>query len=330
MTLAWTRAPTRTCSPNAPFVRDRRTPADQDSGMSKIIVIGAGPVGSHTSALLASKGHHVTLVSRRGGSSTNPRIEHVSADARDSASLRRAAQGARTIVNCAMPAYNRWPEEFPQIGMASLSVAAEVGATLVTLSNVYGYGRVSGPIREDTALSPHTVKGRVRAGMWDLVQRRSDVQGTEVRASDYLGQGAVTYFSLFVLPGIRTGEESAFPGNLDTPHSWSYTKDVAATLVAAVGSAASWGRVWHVPSHATSVRHLASATARLVNRGEPRLRRLRGDELQGLAAADSMMREVAEMSYLFDEPCILDSAQTQEVLGVTASPMEEALLDTLR
>ena len=77
-------------------------------------------------------------------------------------------------------------------------------------------------------------------------------------------------------------------------------------------------------------RDLALAFARLENRPAPQLRRMRDDELRTLAVADTMMREVAERVYLFDEPCILDGARTQEVLGVAASPLEEAMRDTLR
>jgi len=297
--------------------------------MSKFLVIGAGPTGSHTAALLASKGHDVTVATRRGGSPGLPRIAHVAADARDASALARLAEGAEAIINCGMPAYDRWPEEFPQMGSAVLSAAASARARLVTLSNVYGYGRVSAPIKESHPLVPHTVKGRVRAGMWDLALR-SGVSATEVRASDYLGQGAITYFNLFVLPGLLKEEECAFPGDLDASHSWTYTKDVAATLAAAAGSDASWGRAWHVPSHVASVRALAERSARLANLGEPRLRTLTEPEVLHLAAGDSMMREVAEMTYLFTSPCVIDSHETEETLGVSASPLHEALVDNLR
>lgn len=297
--------------------------------MSKFLVIGAGPTGSNTAALLASQGHDVTVVTRRGGSSTQARVAHVAADARDAGALASLAEGAQAIVNCAMPAYDRWPEEFPQIGAAVLLAADRAGARLVTLSNVYGYGRVGGPILESHPLVPHTVKGRVRAGMWDLVLR-SAVPATEVRASDYLGQGAITYFNLFVLPGLLKGEESTFPGDLDTPHSWTFTRDVAATLAAAAGSDQSWGRAWHVPSHVASVRELAGKSATLASLPPPRLRAFTAPELSQLAAADPMMREVAEMTYLFDSPCVLDSRETEAALGVSASPLDEALADNLR
>jgi nucleoside-diphosphate-sugar epimerase len=235
----------------------------------------------------------------------------------------------KTLVNCAMPAYDRWPEEFPALGASVLAVAAEVGADLVTLSNVYGYGRVAGPLREDHALVPHTVKGRVRAGMWDLV-RRSGVRATEVRASDFLGRGAVAYFNIFVLPGLLKGEACAFPGDLDATHSWTFTQDAAATLVAAAGSEASWGRVWHVPSSVASIRELAVLTAEQAGVARPALRRMPLAELQALAAAVPVMREVEEMTYLFEGPCVLDSRETERLLGVQASPLEVAVADNLR
>lgn len=297
-------------------------------GMNNILVIGAGPTGSNTAALLASKGHHVTLVSRRGTPASHPGVRHVAADVNDPQTMRELATGVDTLINCAMPAYDRWPEEFPPIGSAALSVAAAVGARLVTLSNVYGYGPVEGPLRENHALAPHTVKGRVRAGMWDLA-RRSGVPVAEVRASDFLGHASVGYFNLFVLPALLKGEESVFPGDLDAAHSWSFTLDVAATLAAAATSQQSWGRAWHVPSSTACVRELANATARLAKLGAPRLRRMTAEELRQAAEADTMMAEVAEMVYLFERPFLLDASETQRLLGVSATPLEQVLADNL-
>lgn len=292
------------------------------------LVIGAGPTGRNCAFLLASAGHPVALVSRRGGQGAHPRITHIAADASDARALASIAQGVKTIINCAMPAYDRWPEEFPPIASAVLHAAKAAGADVVTLSNIYGYGRFSGPLTEDTPLAPHTVKGRVRAAMWDAALR-SGPRVTEVRASDYLGQGAVTYFSLFALPGALKGEVSRFPGDVDLAHSWSFTKDVARTLVAACASDASWGRAWHVPSRVASVRQLAEMAAAAVGAATPQLARLPREELIALAAADPMMREVAEMAYLFESECILDSRETERLLGLSASPLEEALRDTL-
>jgi nucleoside-diphosphate-sugar epimerase len=292
------------------------------------LVIGAGPTGTLTARLLASSGRQVRIVSRRGGGELSSHVEHMAANASDADQLIRLAHGAETIINCAMPSYDRWPEEFPAINSAVLRAAEAAGADVVTLSNVYGYGHVSTPMLEDLPLQPHTVKGRVRAGMWDLA-KRSSVRVTEVRASDYLGHGAVTLFSLFVLPGILAARPAAFPGDIDAPHSWSYTKDVARTLVAAAESSDSWGRAWHVPSNIATVRDLAAAAAAIAEVAAPSLSRVPNSQVQELAADDRMMREVAEMTYLFEASYILDSQEPQRVLGVSAATLDEALRDTL-
>jgi len=311
------------------FVRDAGHVWMSNLGMTAFtLIVGAGPTGIHTSRLLASSGRRVRIVTRRGGKAADANVERVAADASDPAQLALLAQGADCIINCAMPSYDRWPEEFPAINSAVLSAAQSVGADVVTLSNIYGYGRFSGPLSEDGPLQPHTVKGRVRAAMWDLA-KRSSVRVTEVRASDYLGQGAITYFSLFVLPGVLSGEPAYFPGDPDVPHSWSYTRDVARTLVAAAASEASWGRAWHVPSNEVSVRQLAIAAADLAKAPPPQIGRMPDSQVNELAAGDSMMREVAEMTYLFQTPCVLDSRETQRLLGLSASDINVAVRDTL-
>lgn len=296
---------------------------------SHILVIGAGPTGCATAERFASQGLAVTIVSRRGAGPRHPRITRAAADASDRDALRRLAAGARTIVNCAMPAYDRWPEEFPAIGTAVLAAAADAGADLVTLSNVYGYGQVEGPFTEGLPLVPHTVKGRVRAGMWDLALR-SGVRATEVRASDYIGRGAASLFTLAVLPGLLRGEALAFPGDLDAAHGWSWTHDVAATLVAAADCEESWGRAWHVPSRVASVRELAAMLAAEAKVAAPVLDRLRPEAFRALASADPVMREVVEMAYLYERPCVLDSRQAEAALGVSASAWEASLWDTLQ
>lgn len=294
-----------------------------------ILLIGAGPTGTATALRFALRGQPVTLVSRRGTGPQHPLVTRIAADASDARGLARLATGARTVVNCAMPPYHRWPEEFPAIGAATLAAAEAAGADLVTLGNVYGYGRVAGPMAEDLPLMPHTVKGRVRAGMWDL-SRRSAVRATEVRASDYIGRGAASLFTLTVLPGLLEGQPVGFAGDLDATHSWSWIGDVADTLVAAAGCEASWGRAWHVPSRVASVRELAAMLASAAGVAEPLLTRVDAAALQAMADADPVMREVLEMAYLYDEPSVLDSRETERLLGVAAAPWETSLQDTLR
>lgn len=295
---------------------------------SSHLVIGAGPTGTQTALLLAEAGDTVTVATRRGSGPAHPRIACVALDATDGDALARQAEGTATLFNCAMPRYDRWPQDFPPIAAAVLHAARHAGAALVMLGNVYGYGEVDGPLTEDLPLAPPTAKGRVRAAMWQDALA-SGVRVAEVRASDYLGRTAGSLYTWMTLPALLRGEPAAYAGDLDAPHSWTFTRDVATTLVAAARNERSWGGAWHVPSHDLSARELSQRFAAAAGRPLPRLERMTTAALRALGESDSIMAEVVEMAYLYERPLRLDWTMTRAVLGVEATPLEQVMADTL-
>lgn len=295
---------------------------------SSHLIVGAGPTGTHTARLLAEAGDNVTLVTRRGHGPLHQNIARVALDATDGEALARLAAGHATVFNCAMPRYDRWPQDFPPIAAALLHAARYTGAALVMLGNVYGYGEVDGPLTADLPMAPHTAKGRVRAAMWQDALA-SGVRVTEVRASDYLGHGASSLYTLMTLPALLRGEPAPYAGDLDAPHSWSYTRDVAATLVAAARDERSWSRAWHVPSHDLSARELSRRFATAAGLPAPVLERMPLTALRALGETDSILAEVVEMAYLYERPLRLDAAATRNALGIEATALEQILADTL-
>jgi nucleoside-diphosphate-sugar epimerase len=256
------------------------------------------------------------------------------ADATDVTRLTELTKGASALFNCAMPAYYRWPTEFPPINTALLTAAERAGATYVLLGNAYGYGQVEGPVHEGTPMAPTSVKGQVRSGMWAEALARHEagrVRVTEVRAIDFIGQGAYSVFTLMVAPQVLAGEPVVVPADLDAPHSWSYTGDVASTLVAASQDHRAWGRAWHVPSTATlSIRELATRLAELVGRPVPELFSMSQEDLAAAAASDPVAGELPEMQYMYRRPFILDASLTERAFGLSPTPLDEALLDAAR
>lgn len=301
--------------------------------MSFHVVVGAGATGAELARLLAEAGDTVRLVSRRGLGPQHPRIERVAADANDSERLVALTRGAATLFNCAMPPYDRWPEEWPPLAASLLRTAERTQAAYVMLGNVYGYGPATKPLTEDLPLRATTRKGRVRTTMWlDALEahRQGRVRAVEVRAADFLGHGAVSLFTLMIAPGVRAGERIAFPADLDAPHSWTSTVDAARTLAAVSRRPDAFGQPWHVPSTVASVREVTRKFAGLVGAPSPRLEAMPAAQLAELAAANSMMAELPEMAYLWDAPFVLDAARTERELGITATPLDEVLRETAR
>ncbi|MFI9251210.1 NAD-dependent epimerase/dehydratase family protein [Streptomyces sp. NPDC053069] len=299
--------------------------------MSLHVIVGAGATGSATARLLADAGEQVRLVTRRGSGPAHERIERIAADATDAVGLIELTTGAVTLFNCAMPTYDRWPSEFPPLAAALLSAAERTGADYVMLGNTYGYGPVDGRVTEDLPLAPTSVKGRVRARMWHDARAAHEagrVRVTEVRANDYLGAGAYSPFTLMVGAQVLAGSPVSYPGDLDAPHSWTYTTDAARTLVAAARHEESWGRAWHVPSTSQApVRELAARLASAAAAPAPRLGRMTTAELEEIGRTNSVMAEFPEMLYLYDRPNILDASFTAAVLDIAPTPIDVVLDD---
>jgi nucleoside-diphosphate-sugar epimerase len=288
------------------------------------VVVGAGPVGRETARLLAKDGHNVILTSRNAGALDIADVRAISSDATNAAQLAAIRKGADAIFMCAMAAYHRWPTDFFPIMDGTVKAAEQVGARLVVLGNVYGYGgRAVSPLTPDLEPDPTTGKGTTRHIMWQRALR-SSVPALEIRASDYLGDGAVAYFSLLALPSLLKREPVAFLGDLDAVHAWSFTKDTAKTLVAASRFTGEWGRAFHVPSQSASVRELVQRFAAALKIDVPSLSRLTAADLEGIGFSEGI-----EMSYLFEKPLLLDAGETEELLGVTASSLDTMVHDTL-
>ena len=52
--------------------------------------------------------------------------------------------------------------------------------------------------------------------------------------------------------------------------------------------------------------------------------------LRALGLVNPTMRELVEMQYQFEEPFVVDSSKITNKLGVAATPVEDALAETLR
>jgi nucleoside-diphosphate-sugar epimerase len=295
--------------------------------MALHVIVGAGRVGTDTATLLAEAGHRVRVVTRRGNGPEHPAVERVAADAADAAGLSALAQGAAAIYNCASPLYHRWLTDWPPLASALLTAAERSGASLITMSNLYGYGEVSGPISTQTPLSATHPKLRLRADMWRTAlaaHRAGRIRATEVRASDYLEANSL--FSEAVAGPVRSGRRAYVPAPLDVPHSWTSVRDAARTLVAVAQDERALGRAWHVPTDPPlTIRQLATRLAEVAGAPPPKLTAITYPVLWTAGLVAPMARELRTTRYQFTRPFVVDASETTELFGLEPTPLAEAL-----
>lgn len=299
------------------------------------VILGKGPVGTATAALLSARGDKVRVLSRSGGPAGSP-VEHVAVDAADAAALAEASDGADVIYNCANPVdYHRWAEQWPPMARALLDAAERTGAVLVTVSNLYGYGRVHGPITEATPLSTEGTKGRVRVEMWDEAlarHREGRLRMVEVRAADFYGPGITAggHLGERVVPKVLAGRRVQLLGNLDVAHSFTYVPDVARSLLRVGGDERAWGRAWHVPTApAVSQRKMVEMLCEAAGVAPVKVSRIPWPVLRAVGLAVPMMREMFETRNQLDDPFVLDSSEFTRTFGDEPTPLTRGLSDTV-
>ncbi|NQX11446.1 NAD-dependent epimerase/dehydratase family protein [Microbacteriaceae bacterium VKM Ac-2855] len=298
-----------------------------------ILILGAGLIGRDLSTRLIDRGDTVTVASRRG--TPVPGARAVALDVADSAALTRAADGADVIVNAINPRYGEWPTAWPPAFAAIAATASATSAAVVQMGNLYSYGRAVMPMTESSPEQPTEEKGRIRMRGWRTILEAADRSGfraVEVRASDYFGPTADSNAHLgsdFFGP-VLAGRTARVVGDPSLAHSWAFLPDIVRTLEAAIDAHGDGSRIWHVPPASDlprtrileQLRDRYGATGRISRYPDVVLRAI------GLFSPD--LREVQRSSYQFTAPFIDDASETTRLLGITATPWDEALEATVR
>ena len=298
--------------------------------MTAQLVVGAGLIGRPLAERLAARGDRVTIGTRSGSKVAGATSLVLNAGDRDS--FTRAAAGAASIFLCTNPRYTDWTTQWPSMIDAAISAASATGAALVVMGNLYPYGSPTGPMTEHSPETTTEAKGLVRKEGWRKLRaahERGELRGVEVRASDYFGPGATgtAHLGETFFTSILTSKTARVVGSPGLTHSWSYLPDIVSTLIAAADHGGEWGRLWHVPSAAASRVEIADqVNQRFGTHGK--VAAYPQWLLRSLGAVNPMMHEIWASSYQFRVPYLIDAAETQRELGVSATPLADALATT--
>ena len=105
--------------------------------------------------------------------------------------------------------------------------------------------------------------------------------------------------------------------------------DIAAGLATLGTDARAAGQVWHLPGPPTvTTRAFLDLVAVQVGH-RVGVRSLPRRAVRVLGLVNPMMRELAEMSYQFDEPFVLDASRYESVFGAAGTPLAAAIAATV-
>jgi nucleoside-diphosphate-sugar epimerase len=153
------------------------------------------------------------------------------------------------------------------------------------------------------------------------------------RASDYFGPrgGAQSMLGDRVIPAALAGKTATVLGDPDQPHTYTYLPDIGEGLAVLGEHPDAPGEVWHLPNDpdTRTTRQLVDAIYRLAGQPKTKLRSTPALLLRALGVTNPTVRELLELQYEFQEPFIVDSTKIAAKLEVHATPLDQALADTL-
>lgn len=198
------------------------------------------------------------------------------------------------------------------------------------------YGATNGtPMTEEMPHNPHTRKGKVRSELSKAAlaaHQAGKVNVTIGRGSDFFGPWGLeqtTMGSRAFYP-ILQGKAAQMTGRVDLPHTHTFIKDFGRALVLLGERSEAGGQVWHVPNDMPRITQGELVKLFADEAGLPakisRIGKL-GWVLIGLFVPAA--KETVEMMYEFDQPFIVDSSKFERAFGMKATPMREAIKETV-
>lgn len=298
-------------------------------------ILGAGgAIGSELVRELSQAGKQVRLVGR------NPKIvqgatETVVADISDLEQTIRAVSGSTVVYLLIGLKYDFkvWRELWPRIMNNVIEACKRSNAKMIFFDNVYMYGKVSGPMTEETPFNPCSKKGEIRARIATTLLdeiKAGTLNAMIARSADFYGPRAMTSVAnMLVFDKFVKGGTASWLVNDLVPHSFTYTPDAARSLVLLADSGSAWNQTWHIPT--ASNPPTGNEFIRMVAKAfgvKFKYRVLSRPVIRIAGLFDSNIRESYEMLYQSDSKYLFDSSRFSKAFSFEPTSYVEGIKGT--
>jgi len=300
-----------------------------------ITILGAGgAIGNELIKLLAAKNQPFRLVGRNP-KATPGATETLAADLTDKDQTIRAVAGSSVVHLLVGLKYDHklWQELWPRVMSNTIEACKRARAKLLFFDNVYMYGKVSGPMTEETPFNPCSKKGEIRAKIATTLINESKAGGLAAmiaRSADFYGPDTRNGVpNLLVFEPFAKKQKASWLVNDSVPHSFTYTPDAAQSLVQLAERASAWNQTWHVPTTPnplTGKEFVALAAKELGV--APKYRVLSRPILRIAGWFDPLVAESYEMLYQSDSPYLFDSSKFVREFGFAGTPYADGIRTT--
>jgi len=265
-------------------------------------------------------------------------LELIQGDVQDPNAVAKAAEGCGAIVHAINYPYPKWVPNMAKATANVIAAADKAETTILFPGNVYGLGaQTSSPLSENATNHPAGHKGELRVRLEDSLLHATEEGSVKrvivLRAGDYFGPTVRNGLVDPIFENAAAGKPMRVLGNLEAAHQWAYVPDLAR---AAIGLLAIEDRLkpYEVFNFAGTVadpeRDFLQQIAEQAGHPGLAIRVLPWSAIKLAAMFDSVVRELIELRYLYDESVILEGSKLLRTLpNFKETPIVEAIRFTL-
>jgi nucleoside-diphosphate-sugar epimerase len=299
------------------------------------VILGTGQLGQAIMRTLIKRGECIRMVNRSGKAPEGippHSVEITTADLYNPEEVRRVTQGAEVVFHTVNPSYEQWQEKFPALQKSLIEGMSGNTAPLVMGDNLYMYGPVSGPIREDMPYAAKTRKGSTRARIAEMLleaHQQGKLRAVLGRGSDFFGPGVTSSMvGEPVFDALAKGKTANILGNPDLPHTYTFIDDFAQALIVLGEHEEALGQTWHVPNAGTiTTRQFVTLAAQALDT-QPKMMIAGPLMMRLLGLFIPAVREMIEMEYEVTQPFIVDDSKYKQAFGDHSTPLQDAIRQT--
>ena len=298
-------------------------------------ILGAGgTIGNELVKELTPRNEAIRLVSR------NPTLvpgaaEAIAADLSNLDDTLKAVSGSRIVFLVIGLRYEIkvWRELWPRIMHNVIEATKRSGARLIFFDNVYMYGKVRGPMTEETPFQPCSKKGEIRAQIATMLLneiKAGSLTALIARSADFYGPRARTGIpNVLVFDKLAKGAKGSWLVNDSAKHAFTFTSDAARSLVLLADSESAWNQTWHVPTAADppTGKQFIELVAKEFGT-QPKYRVLTRPMLRLAGWFDTTVRELYEMLYQYEFDYNFDSTKFTETFRFQPTSYAEGVRRT--
>lgn len=296
-------------------------------------ILGAnGIIGTELAKALSAYTNQIRLVSRNP-KKVNVADETISADLLNAQQTADAVKGSEIVYLTAGLPYNTktWQQQWPVVMKNVIDACKTHKAKLVFFDNLYMYGRVIGPMTEQTPFKQESKKGMVRGEIATMLLneiKAGNITALIARAPEFYGpRNTQSGVNAMIFDNIRKGKKLQWMVNDKVRRTYIYTPDAAKATAVLGNTSSAFNQTWHLPCSDEYINGEQFIKLTETAYGKPlKYAVLSKWMLRLVGLFIPVVKEMIELLYQYDQDYIFDSNKFKKAFpDFTVTPYKKGI-----